>query len=338
MQRCLLLSSLVAALLATSACQTTDSERRERPEITSATDITEAYQLARRHGGAILHKTKELAKSRKEVGKVHNLSEEDLIKNNEQYDVAELANVSNLYFFSSQNLDAAPLRALLSSRSLTAQRLGWRMAAIKPSPQVAQILEQTITKAMKENREDQLLFPEMALAIKENGMQSEYTFLVRGLMINGSPEFANAMLSLDPKRATDPFLNYLMRADLEDLRQMSQKSVNVPTCTVIFRFLAENPIPLSHPGVPSLFLFSVSRNRALADMANAVLEKHIPENRATFATLLSRLPVPVQVAFIENSQREMTANMRLLLSDLKEIEQHREVIEELNAPQAAGAQ
>ncbi len=73
-------------------------------------------------------------------------------------------------------------------------------------------------------------------------------------------------------------------------------------------------------------------------MANAVLEKQIPENRQSFAVILARLPVPVQVAFIENSQREMTANLRLLLNDLKDYSQNKEVIEELNAPQSAGAQ
>ena len=150
--------------------------------------------------------------------------------------------------------------------------------------------------------------------------------------------YATAMLALDAKEAAPAFLTYLMRADLEDLRQLNQQSVNVYTCTVILRFLIDNPLPVSHPGVASLFLFAVSRNRGLADMANIVLEKQIPEHRASFAIILARLPVPVQVAFIENTQREMTANLRLLLNDLKEVAQNKEVIEELNSPNEAGAQ
>jgi hypothetical protein len=70
-------------------------------------------------------------------------------------------------------------------------------------------------------------------------------------------------------------------------------------------------------------------------MAFAVLEKHIPENRLALAVLLARQPVPVQIAFIESSQRETTANLRLFLDELKEIAQQKEVIEELNSQQGA---
>lgn len=338
LRRSLFLASFVTLFALASACQTTQPEQVEKPEIDSGMDLSEAYGHARTFGGDILQKVKDLARTRNEIPALQKLTEEDLIKNNASFKPGELSNVSNLYLYSWQKIEPAPLRALLESKSVEAQRMGWRMAAIKPSAAVAQTLEQHINKAMSAGREDELLSPEMALAIKENAMKAEYTFLVRGLMLQGNPEYANAMLSLDPRSATGPFLNYLMQADLEDLRQLNQKTVNVYTCTVIFRFLLENPLPMSHPGVPSLFLFAVSRNRGLAEMANAVLEKHIPENRAAFAAMLARLPVPVQIAFIENTQREMTTNLQLLLTELKDVVQHREVIEELNAPQSAGAQ
>ncbi|RYZ89071.1 MAG: hypothetical protein EOP04_07840 [Proteobacteria bacterium] len=218
------------------------------------------------------------------------------------------------------------------------RKVGWRMAAARPSAEIASVIDGVLNNALSQGREDEMLDPDMARALQENNMKSAYTFLSRGLQRQGAPEYASAMLALDAKEATPAFLTYLMRADLEDLRQLNQKSVNVYTCTVIFRFLIENPLPISHPGVASIFLFAVSRNRGLADMANAVLEKQIPENRASFAIILARLPVPVQVAFIENSQREMTANLRLLLQDLKEVAQNKEVIEELNSPNESGAQ
>jgi hypothetical protein len=337
LQRCLLLGTLTLAVLA-NACQTVDQQNPEKPEITSGMDLTEAYGLGRNFGGEVMQKVKELAHTRKEIPKLQQLTEDDLVKNSANMELPQLTAIVNTYIFAWQKVNPSTLRVMLESKSETTRRMAWRMAAMKPSPIIRQTLEQHINRALNEGVEDSLLCPEMALAIKENGMKSEYTFLVRGLETQGNPEYANAMLALDPKQATDPFLTYLMRADLDDLRQLNQKSVNVYTCTVIFRFLMENPLPLTHPGLPAIFMFAVSRNRGLADMANAVLEKHIPESRAAFAAMLSRLPVAVQIAFIENSQREMTANLRLLLSELKDVEQHKEVIEELNAPQAAGAQ
>ncbi len=230
------------------------------------------------------------------------------------------------------------IRVLLNANETNVRKVGWRLAAVKPSAEVGAVLDDVLNKALNSGREDEILDPDMARALQENGMKGSYTFLVRGLEVQGAPEYASAMLALDPKSATPVFLDYLMRADLEDLRQLNQNNINVHTCTVIFRFLIENPIPISHPGVASLFLFAVSRNRGLADMANVVLEKQIPEHRTSFAIILARLPVPVQVAFIENSQREMTANLRLLLQNLKEVAQNKEVIEELDAANESSAQ
>jgi hypothetical protein len=175
----------------------------------------------------------------------------------------------------------------------------------------------------------------MANAIMENNVKGAYTFLVLGLMQQGNPEYAQAMLRLDPNKASGPFVDYLNKADFDDLRQLYQKSINLLTCTVIFRFFAENPLPLNHSGIAQIFEYAVSRNRALSEMAFAVLEKHIPDNRMTLAILLSRQPVPVQVAFIESSQREATSNLRLLMADMKDMAQQKEVLEELNTQQGS---
>lgn len=320
---------LIGAFLL-SGCQTTQDDKK--PEISKDMPIAEAYGFAKSYGGDIMTKVKELAKERKELPKLAGMTENDLLNNNSSMSFAELSHTTNMYVYSSQKAEPKVIQALLSAKSPEIRKVGWRLASVKPSPAVVTVIDGILNKALTENREDEILDPDMARALQENEMKNAYSFLERGLSEQGAPEYATAMLALEPKNATPAFLNYLMRADLDDLRQLNQKSVNIYTCTVIFRFLIENPIPVTHPGVPALFLFAVSRNRGLADMANAVLEKQIPENRTQFAMILARLPVPVQVAFIENTQREMTANLRLLLHDLKDHAQNKEVLEELNSP------
>lgn len=326
---------LVGALVLTG-CQTTQDPKN--PQISRDMPLSEAYALAQQHGADTMQRVKDLAKERNELPKLAQMTENDLLGKASSLSFNELSHTTNMYVYSSQKADPKVIKVLLNANEPLVRKVGWRLAAVKPSAEVAAVVDAVLNDSLNRGREDDILDPDMAKALQENGMKNDYTFLERGLAIQGAPEYATAMLSLDAKSAMPAFLNYLMRADLEDLRQLNQKSVNIYTCTVIFRFMIENPIPISHPGVASIFLFAVSRNRGLADMANAVLEKQIPEHRASFAAILARLPVPVQVAFIENSQREMTANLRLLLNDLKDVAQNKEVIEELNSPNESGAQ
>lgn len=328
---------LFFSFFVTTACQT-NSRPDDKPEIVKDMDLTEAYIAGRTFGADTLGKVKEVFRERKAGAELQKLAEQDLMVNNLKLSFAELSHTVSMYVYSQPRSTTRVVRSLLSSEQASVRKIGWRLAAGRPTVEVAAVINTTLNTALSEGREDELLDPDMARALQENNLKGAYTFLARGLQVQGAPEYATAMLVLDAKEAAPTFLNYLMRADLEDLRQLNQQSVNVYTCTVILRFLIDNPLPISHPGVSSLFLFAVSRNRGLADMANAVLEKQIPEHRASFAIILARLPVPVQVAFIENTQREMTANLRLLLNDLKDVAQSKEVIEELNSPNASGAQ
>lgn len=320
------------------ACQTTQDGAEERPQITRDMPLPEAYGYAVTYGDDILRQVKDLARERQEQAALKQLAESDLLQKHENGDPAYLLNAAHLYRVSSPQLSEKLLKTLLSSRNKTSRVIAWRLAAVKPSAEVGQVLETFLTQVLGEGQEESVLIPEMAIAIQENNLKSAYTFLVRGLMVEGSPEFANAMLVLDPSRASGPFLDYLRKADLDDLRQMNQNSVNVYTCTVIFRYLQDNPLPINHPGIGQLFTFAISRNRGLADMANAVLEKHMPEHRTAFAMTLARMPVQVQLAFVENSQRELTSNLRLFLSDLKEVAQQKEVLEELSSGNSSVAQ
>ncbi len=328
------LSLLASVLICAVSCKTLDSGETKKPQITRDMPMEEAYQDAVQWGADTLSQVKELARERQQMETLRTLSEHDLLHKAENLSPSALLNVAHLYRVSSSKLNPKVVSSLLSSREPSVRQVGWRLAATKPSAEVARTIDSILEAALSQEREDDILMPDMARAIQENGLKSAYTFLVRGLMVQGSPDYASAMLALDPNKATGPFFDYLAKADLEDLRQLNQKSIDPYTCTVIFRFLTENPLPLNHPALGQLYLFAVSRNRALAEMAYAVLEKQIPENRQVLATLLARSPTQVQLAFIESSQQELSANVRLLLEDLKDMAQQKEVLEELNAPKA----
>ena len=327
---------LLASLLGSTACQT--SKTPEIPKITRETPLEEGYGYAVAYGGQVLQQFKEVSREKQQMAEVHRLAEADLLKKNEEMDPLALVNVSNLYRASTSTLSSKLLTTLLHSRSDASRRIGWRLAALRPSAEIGQTIEGYLTESLGDNSEDRVLSPEMAIAIQENNLKSAFTFLIRGLLKDGQPEYANAMLALDPVRAAGPFVDYLGKADLDDLRQLSQENINIYTCTIIFRYLLDNPLPINHPSISQLFLFAVSRNRAVADMANSVLEKHIPEHRIALSIILSRMPVQVQMAFVEGSQREMTANLRLFLNDFKDAAQQKEVIEELNSGQRDVAQ
>lgn len=327
---------VLASLIGASGCQTLESGApTEKPQITRDMSLEDAYRKAVSYGAESLQELRELAKDRSQTAELHKIAEVDLLKEYDNLPTPVLLNVAHVYRVSGNTMNPEVLNRLARSKQEAVRRIGWRLASTRPSADVGRMIESLLSESLTKGRETDMLVPEMAMAIQENGIKSAYSFLVLGLMQQGAPEYANAMLALDANRASGPFIDYLNKADLDDLRQLNQKTVNLLTCTVIFRFFSENPLPLNHPGVPIIFQYAVSRNRALSEMAFAILDRHIPENRLALAVLLSRQPVPVQIAFIESSQRETTANLRLFLDDMKEVAQQKEVIEELNSQQGA---
>ena len=81
-------------------------------------------------------------------------------------------------------------------------------------------------------------------------------------------------------------MDYISQATVDDLRQLNQTSINVYTCIIIFRFFMDQGLPVAHPETGKMFAFSISRNRALADMAVLLLESNIPSYRDEFSIYL----------------------------------------------------
>jgi hypothetical protein len=171
----------------------------------------------------------------------------------------------------------------------------------------------------------------MALAVQANQIRSVYTLLRQGLLMQGSEEYAKAMIDLAPEKASNDFMAYLAQATIEDLRQLNQQSVNLYACVTIFRFYLTHTLPVNHPGFSHLYLYAVSRNQMLAEMAQAVLEKQLGGSREQLVYALARMPVWIQVAYIEGTRMNPNPNVSLFLDDLKKLSAHKEVIEEIES-------
>ena len=122
---------------------------------------------------------------------------------------------------------------------------------------------------------DLILIPEMARAVKAHQMRGVYTLLREGLMKTGADDFAISMLSLNAESAALDFIDYLSKTDLEDLRQINQKNINIYSCLVILRFFNSYPLPVEHPDIGIIFQYAVSRNTGLNEMARSVLDRQI---------------------------------------------------------------
>jgi hypothetical protein len=190
-------------------------------------------------------------------------------------------------------------------------------------------MDEEFTTRMKEGEEEVLYVPSMALAVQANRMDSAYTLLREGLFRTGEETFARAMATLKPRQASDDFLDYLSKASVEELRQLNQKEVNVYSCLVALQHLTQVPASINHPHFNHLFLYAVSRNQGLADLAHVVLERAVGNHTEYLAVLLSQMDDWIQVAYVESARRRMSPSVQAFILALKEATPHPSVVEEI---------
>ena len=138
-------------------------------------------------------------------------------------------------------------------------------------------IEDEVSYFLRRNWENRLLTPEFARAAQENQVVDVFSLLKVGLEKNKGDDFAKAMLALNSSQVSGPFMDYLAMAPIEDLRQINQTAVDVYTCLVILRHFMNNSLPIGHPELGHLFIYAVSRNSALADMAREVIDQQFPK-------------------------------------------------------------
>ena len=326
-----MIKKMLLALLAafTVSCVSMDEEANV-PKITEKMTVKEIVDIGIKAGGEPFTEAKKALKKRNAHTEAHAITTDRLLSgpkdHQEAWRLVQLFLATSRVFVSPKVVET-----LLTSQDTFMRRLGWKIAASRPSDLVAVVLERHLTRVVLDGEEESLLLPEMALAAKANKLKSTYSLLRLGLMKKGGVEFVEAMNLLNPERSPQDFMDYLGLATIEDLRQMNQKTVDLATCLSILKILVDKGVPFGHPKFEHLFLYSVSRNGALSELASAVLEKFMPQNRGQLAFTLARLPVWVQLAYVESTRDRMNANIGLFLHELKVATAHKEVIEEIIA-------
>jgi hypothetical protein len=313
-----------------TASQSASEEPLKPPQIYANMPLKEALGAAVDFGGDTLESVKRLVKRRSEGAKVGPLMEEDLAAGLDTYEPHQLLNAGNLYATFSPTMSPELLSKLVRHERPVTRQLGWQLAAIKPSATIAAAVDRELTRAIADGEEGAVLIPQMANAVLANKLKSSYTLVRQGLMANGDEEYAHAMIGLEPARAADDFLPYLAQAPAEELRQLTLASVNLYTCLAILKHLAAYPPSAGNPALEHLFLYAVSRNTALAEMAQNVIETLVPERTDLMAQLLARHPAWVQIAYVEGARRRAGAKTGLLMAELKKATTEQDVAAEID--------
>jgi hypothetical protein len=320
---------VMVTLLLSEACVTLDdSEQKAPPKLTAETPTPDVVDAAIEFGGATLENAKKILTKRNVWPEVSAKTHTILVRNT--INPNQLMNAGSLYLSAPVPVSPEVFTALVRSDNAVARQLGWGFATAKPSKVIKDLAEKEITNALEADELDRVLIPEMARAVLANDMKSTYTVLRVGLMNRGHEDFARAMIFLEPRMAATDLLNYISLAPIEELRQLSLKSVNFYTCMLALRHLQNFPVDISHPQLGFLYLYGISRNTGLAEMAQEVIEVYLPDHKEQMALELSRQPAWVQVAFIENARRRLNSRNRLLLQELRLVASQSAVLDELS--------
>ena len=294
------------------------------------TTVDQAIEAAINSGGQTVEEARRLITQRKQWAAAHRTIEAAIQDGIIKYDNIRLANVVALYQSSTLPASVSLFERMIGSGRPVARQLGWQVAAAMPSRGMVVAIDRELGRAIIENDEATVLIPQMAIAVQANGMKSAYTLVRQGLMMSGQEAFALSMARLDPQRASADFLDYLALATPEYLRQLTQNSVNIYTCLIALKHIQNHPAPLSHVHAEHLVYYAVSRNNALADLAQMALESYLPVERSQMAIMMSRMPQWVQLAYVESVRRKKFSSVTLLLGELKKISSSTDVIEEVD--------
>lgn len=324
-------AAVVGGVLAgMTSCVSWRGESEGPPALTADMAADEVVEAGVRFGGRTLDAAGEWMTQRRAWNEAGPRLEALLHAEKETLPNAELVNAVRMYVQSPvrPKVDRVLRDLWVSDRSLGRQ-LGWQIAAQAPGPVVAKAVETEIERAVETNDESRILLPEFADAVRANRLSGAYSVLRLGLLTTGHLQFVTAMAELAPRKASDDFMEYLALAPVEELRQLTQTRVSVPTCLAIFAHMKKFPALASHGRFDFLFLYAVSRNQALAEAALATIQVYLPEYQSALALRLAHLPAWVQVSYVEAARRQTSPVMALFLAELQETTTQEEVIEEI---------
>ena len=313
-------------------CVSLSSDReKEIPKITQDTPLPEAINIAVTYGGESLEIVKKRIKAENAWDQVEKQTKEIVLKDATTRPQDQIINAIHLYQISAKDISPDIVLALFHAEQPAVKQIGWQISALRPSREIRDLMEKELTRVIYEGEESSVLVPEMARAVMANRLSGVYSLLREGLMTTGDADFVRAMIQFYPRQASQDFMNYLAQASIEDLRQLRQKMVNAHSCFIILNHFLRYPPAVTHPRYSHLFLFAVSRNQALRELTNRVLERQYPQNKEQMAMTLAGLPVWIQLAFVEGVRERLTPNIGVFLNQLQQVTAHKEVLEEISA-------
>ena len=313
-----------------NACMTI-GDATSTKEFKKGMPMSEIVAVAVSGGSEKLVEAQALIKTEKRVPELRAYINPYIRDNLKTLPASSLASAAQLYQIANKQYDTDVLRALIRHKNEEVSRKGWLMTAIVPSAKMQKFIRSEVDVFIVNNAEKSLLIPEFADSVRINRLDDFESLLTMGLLEKGHDAFAKALVELHPLTSAEHFLDYLSQADIEDLRQINQKSIDMYTSLVILRYFVTAPVPPSHPGIGHLYLYAVSRNPALSEMAQVVLDRQFPNAEQEFIFALAQQPVQVQVSMIEQIRQQPTSNFKRLLSGLKDVTRFDQVIEEINA-------
>ena len=283
-----------------------DNSIPKPPDEDSIISTKELTLKSIQHGGEYLTKSNNLIIKRKQ----RNIALKSIfswVENNKDSDkYKKLINAIHLYQKLSPIIPEKMFTLLNNSNKSTTRKMSWHIAASYPSNEMGTEIERILTSSILKNTLKDQLFPQMPDALANNNLKNTYTIARQGLHLTNQLSYAQSMTILNKNLANIDFLNYLKKASIEELRQLNLKNIDIITSSYMLDYLKDKNFPMTSKNMKILFYFSISRNNALAELANRVLINKIPEYGEDLSITLSTLPTWMQTAYIESQKEEKT--------------------------------
>jgi hypothetical protein len=325
--------NLVLVVLILPSCVTSSPDqppnKKQPPAITKNMSLEDALQAGIDFGGDTAKDVRKLIGKRKQWPMAEKILYQAVQDGIIKYENSQLVNAVLLYISGPVTPGEALFQQMVSSGRPLARQLAWQMAAALPGKAMRSAMDREMNRAVFDDEEEELLIPVMARAVQANRMTSAYSLVRRGLFKTNNEEFAQAMAILRPEQASHDFLDYLSICPPEELRQLTVSSINVFAATIAINHMMKYAPPMTHSNLDTLFYYSISRNTGLSELAVSLIEVLSQKHQSALALTLSRMPTWAQIAFIEGSKRNLTAQKRVFLEEVKKVASQAEIIDEL---------
>lgn len=322
---------LLALGLMMFGCVSVQEQNMRSIQIDTNSPLKKVIWSAITKSGAQMIKAKEWISKNKNWKETQSILYQYLATHHPRLPKNLLRNSAHLYTYIQHPASIRLMYDMVNSSQEESKKAGWTIAAELPTKEVREFIERQVSHLIINERDAELKIPELAKAIAANDVKSSYSILKSGLMETGDIEFAKAMVYMKKKGSSREFLEYLIQASPEELRQLSIKKVNPLTATYILKHMKSFPPSISSTMFSYLFYYSVSRYPAFSELTFEIFDRYASDSDQVYiSALLARMPKWVQIAFVENTRRNMNITRKRILIGLKNSSALPDVIDEIS--------